>query len=82
MDEKGRFLDNTFIEKLWRALKYERVYLRAREAGSETRATIRKWMIFYSHSPPHSAFGGKLTALVYWKRHDLNQSDQKVQQVA
>ncbi|GEK70574.1 Integrase core domain-containing protein [Paracoccus denitrificans] len=47
MDGKGRFLDNIFIERLWRTLKYECVYLHAWETGSETKAAIRKWMTFY-----------------------------------
>ncbi|TYC80502.1 transposase [Stappia sp. BW2] len=39
----GRFLDNIFIERLWRTLKYECVYLYAWETGSETKAAIRQW---------------------------------------
>ena len=57
MDGKGRFLDNIFIERLWRTLKYECVYLHAWETGSETKAAIRKWMTFYNHQRPHSALG-------------------------
>lgn len=53
MDGKGRFLDNIFIERLWRTLKYECVYLHAWETGSETKAAIRKWMTFYNHQRPH-----------------------------
>ena len=52
MDGKGRFLDNIFIARLWRRLKYERVYLHARESGSEAKASIRKWMAFYNHQRP------------------------------
>lgn len=66
MDGKGRFLDNIFIERLWRTLKYECVCLHAWETGSETKAAIRKWMTFYSHQRPHSALGGKPPALAYW----------------
>lgn len=82
MDGKGRFLDNIFIERLWRTLKYECVYLHAWETGSETKAAIRKWMTFYNHQRPHSALGGKPPALVYWLRNDINQPDQQVQRVA
>ncbi|WP_246832094.1 IS3 family transposase [Thioclava sp. F36-7] len=82
MDGKGRFLDNIFIERLWRTLKYECVYLYAWETGSETKAAIRKWMTFYNHQRPHSALGGKPPALVYWQRNDINQSGQQVQRVA
>ncbi|WP_371398838.1 IS3 family transposase [Marinovum algicola] len=82
MDGKGRFLDNIFIERLWRTLKYECVYLHAWETGSETKAAIRKWMTFYNHQRPHSALGGQPPALVYWQRNDINQPDQQVQRVA
>ncbi|WP_419182860.1 IS3 family transposase [Mameliella alba] len=82
MDGKGRFLDNIFIERLWRTLKYECVYLHAWETGSETKAGIRKWMTFYNHQRPHSALGGQPPALVYWQRNDINQPDQQVQRVA
>ncbi|MBC7147682.1 MAG: IS3 family transposase [Thioclava marina] len=82
MDGKGRFLDNIFIERLWRTLKYECVYLHAWETGSETKAAIRKWMTFYNHQRPHSALGGQPPALVYWQKNDINQTDQQVQRVA
>lgn len=55
MDGKGRFLDNIFVERLWRSLKYECVYLHAWETGSEARAGVRKWMDFYNRRRPHSA---------------------------
>ena len=42
MDGKGRFLDNIFVERLWRTLKYECVYLHAWESGSQARADIRR----------------------------------------
>ena len=46
MDGKGRYLDNIFIERLWRTLKYECVYLHAWETGSQARAGVRNWMEF------------------------------------
>ncbi|MFX4295948.1 IS3 family transposase [Pseudosulfitobacter pseudonitzschiae] len=82
MDGKGRFLDNIFIERLWRTLKYECVYLHAWETGSEAKAGIRKWMTFYNHQRPHSALGGRPPAVVYWLRKDETQPDQQVQKVA
>ena len=82
MDGKGRFLDNIFIERLWRTLKYDCVYLHAWETGSEARAGIRKWMTFYNHQRPHSALGGRPPAVVYWLRKDETQPDQQVQRVA
>jgi len=56
MDGKGRFLDNIFIERLWRTLKYECVYLHAWETGSETKAAIPKWMSFYNFASLRPSF--------------------------
>ena len=82
MDGKGRFLDNIFIERLWRSLKYECVYLHAWECGSEAKAGIRKWMDFYNHKRPHSALSGRPPAVVYWLRKDETKRDQQEQRVA
>jgi len=82
MDGKGRYLDNIFVERLWRSLKYECVYLHACETGSEARAGIRKWMGFYNHKRPHSALGGRSPAMVYWQGRQNMQPDQQEQRVA
>ena len=82
MDGKGRFLDNIFVERLWRSLKYECVYLHAWETGSEAKAGVGKWIEFYNHHRPHSALGGKPPAVVYWLRKNETQTDQQVQRVA
>ena len=47
------------IERLWRSLKYECIYLHAFETGSETRAGIGKWMTYYNSERPHSALDGR-----------------------
>ena len=47
-----------FIERLWRSLKYECVYLHAFETGSELRVGLTRWMIYYNGHRPHSALGG------------------------
>jgi putative transposase len=54
MDSKGRWMDNIMIERLWRSLKYESVYLHAFETGSEAKAGIGKWITFYNEQRPHS----------------------------
>jgi len=59
MDGRGRWMDNVFIERLWRSLKYECVYLHAFETGSEARAGIGKWVDYYNRSRPHSALGSQ-----------------------
>ena len=59
MDGRGRWMDNVFIERLWRSLKYECVYLHAFETGSELRAGLTRWIGYYNHHRPHSALGGQ-----------------------
>ena len=59
MDGRGRWMDNVFIERLWRSLKYECVYLHAFETGSELRAGLTKWIGYYNARRPHSGLGGR-----------------------
>ena len=59
MDGRGRWMDNVFIERLWRSLKYECVYLHAFETGSEPRAGLSKWIGYYNAGRPHSALAGR-----------------------
>lgn len=59
MDGRGRWLDNVFIERLWRSLKYECIYLHAFETGSEARLGIGRWIEYYNQHRPHSALGGQ-----------------------
>ncbi|ASP21797.1 integrase core domain protein [Antarctobacter heliothermus] len=82
MDCRGRFLDNIFIERLWRTLRYECVYLHAWETGSEAKAGVRKWMTFYNHKRPHSALGGKPPAVVCWQTSETTYPNQQVQRDA
>jgi putative transposase len=79
MDGKGRCMDNIFIERLWRSLKYECVYLHAWETGSQARNGIGRWITFYNHQRPHTAHGGQPPAVVYF---NSNETDQQVQAVA
>ena len=58
MDGRGRWMDNVFIERLWRSLKYECIYLHAFETGSDLRAGLRRWIDYYNAHRPHSALGG------------------------
>jgi putative transposase len=59
MDGRGRWMDNVFIERLWRSLKYECVFLNAFETGSEARTGIGRWIGYYNADRPHSSFGGR-----------------------
>ncbi|MHB8223898.1 MAG: IS3 family transposase, partial [Desulfurivibrionaceae bacterium] len=54
MDGKGRFKDNIFIERLWRSLKYERIYLKAYETGVELCKDLKIWFTFYNENRPHT----------------------------
>ena len=75
MDGKGRFLDNIFVERLWRSLKYECVYLHAWSGGREARAGIGKWLVFYTRLLPHSALACRTPYSVYFY---INYQDQPV----
>jgi putative transposase len=55
MDGRGRYLDNIFIERLWRSLKYEEVFLKAYGAVIEARRSIAEWLEFYNNERPHQA---------------------------
>ena len=55
MDGKGRFLDNIFIERLWRSLKYEEVFTKAYGSVTEARLGIGGWLTFYNEERPHQA---------------------------
>ena len=82
MDGKGRCIDNVFIERLWRSLKYECVYLHAWDTGSQAKAGIANWMSFYNHRRPHSSLGGSQPAVFYQRIINETQPDQQVQKVA
>jgi putative transposase len=65
MDGKGRWMDNVFIERLWRSVKWECVYLREFETGSQVRKALGDWFAFYNERRPHSAFDGQRPLDVY-----------------
>jgi putative transposase len=57
MDGKGRWIDNRMIERFWRSLNYECIYLNAFETGSQAHAGIGKWFAYYNARGPHSTHG-------------------------
>lgn len=65
MDGKGAWRDNVFVERLWRTVKYEEVYLRAYASVSEARASIGRYLIFYNRTRPHSSLGGRTPDQAY-----------------
>ena len=58
MDGKGAWRDNVFVERLWRSVKYEEVYLRAYDSVGEARASIGRYLEFYNGRRPHSSLDG------------------------
>jgi putative transposase len=66
MDGRGRWLDNVFVERLWRSLKYEEVHLKAYVDGSEARAGIAAWIAFYNERRPHQALRYR-TPMAVWR---------------
>jgi putative transposase len=66
MDGKGCWVDNVFIERLWRSLKYECIYLNAFYSFKEAKAGIEQWMSYYNGERPHSSLGDKTPAEAYF----------------
>ena len=57
MDGKGRYTNNIFVERLWRSIKYEEVYLKAYQKGTEARKGIGAYLDFYNRECPHQNLG-------------------------
>jgi putative transposase len=66
MDGKGAWRDNVFVERLWRSVKYEEVYLRAYDSVSEARASIGRYLDFYNARRPHSSLDGMTPDQAYF----------------
>ncbi len=66
MDGKGAWRDNVFVERLWRSVKYEEVYLRAYDSVSEARASIGRYLAFYNERRPHSSLDGRTPDEAYF----------------
>ena len=68
MDGRGAWRDNVFVERLWRSVKYEEVYLRAYGSVSEPRASIGRHLTFYNERRPHSSLDRRTPDQVYFNR--------------
>jgi putative transposase len=71
MDGKGRFKDNIFIERLWRTLKYERIYLRAYETGPELSKDLTDWFTWYNEKRQHSSLDKRTPNEAYFQGIDI-----------
>ena len=68
MDGKGAWRDNVFVERLWRSVKYEEVYLRAYDTVAEARASIGRYLSFYNSRSPHSSLDRQTPDQAYFAR--------------
>jgi len=68
MDGKGAWRDNVFVERLWRSVKYEEVYLKAYDSVAEARASIGRYLDFYNRKRPHSSLGARTPDQAYYDR--------------
>ena len=75
MDGRGRCMDNIFIERLWRSLKYEAVYLHEMTDGFAAERVIGEWIAFYNTERPHSALDGATPAEAYATKQPVDMMD-------
>jgi putative transposase len=78
MDGRGRYMDNIFIERLWRSLKYEAVYLHELTDGFRAERVIGEWIDFYNTERPHSALGGQTPAEAYGAGRPVDMMDNAI----
>jgi putative transposase len=74
MDGKGRWVDNVFVERLWRSLKYEQVYLHAYESVAQATAGIAAYLDFFNRARPHSALGAQTPDAAYFRSTNIKQA--------
>ena len=71
MDGKGAWRDNVFVERLWRTVKYERVYLYAYGSVSEARTDIAEYIDWYNGRRPHSSLDDQTPDRTYWQMRPM-----------
>ena len=74
MDGKGRWVDNVFVERLWRSVKYDHVYLHAYESVSDAKQKLATYFDFYNTRRPHSSLDGKTPDMTYFKNQPIEQA--------
>ena len=78
MDGKGRYRDNIFVERLWRTVKYEEVYLKAYTSASEARRELGAYFRFYNNQRPHQTLGYRTPAEVFHQVRNAPAEESKV----
>ena len=73
MDGKGRCMDNIFIERLWRSVKYEKIFLEEYETVAELITGLKEYFEFYNFERSHQSFSRKTPAEVYWEEEVAHQ---------
>ncbi len=71
MDGKGSWRDNVFVERLWRSVKYEEVYLKAYDSAGEARGSIGRYFAFYNQRRPHSSLDRRTPDEAYFDRSPI-----------
>ena len=74
MDGKGRWIDNVFVERLWRSVKYEDIYLHAYETPREVKAALTRYFSFYNASRPHQSLGYRTPDEMYFGAHEMKKA--------
>ncbi len=71
MDGRGCWCDNVFVERLWRSVKYEEVYLHAYDSVSDARSGLERYLTFYNQIRPHSTLDGSTPDRVYFGGREI-----------
>ena len=74
MDGKGRWMDNVFVERLWRSVKYENIYLRAYESIPALREGIKEYFLFYNTGRAHQSLASQTPDEVYFEIDGLGKA--------
>ena len=74
MDGKGRWIDNVFVERLWRSVKYEDIYLHAYQSVRELKAALACYFEFYNARRPHQSLADRTPDEVYFATVDMKKA--------
>jgi putative transposase len=74
MDGKGRWVDNVFVERLWKSVKYEEVYWHAYDSVAQAQLGLQRYFKFYNERRPHSSLDGKTPDAVYFNSLPMQQA--------